>query len=124
MSAENKEQTKQISSGSLSSVLSEMQQIVTEFTDEMPDYIDQVLKENLPPSTQTYDQEDRVSLLAPVDKELDHEVQHVPTKFEQGGAQVADPPTNVNRDAGSQTNRDTSFPKTSRDIVSPKLIWT
>ena len=79
MSVEDQEQTKQISSGSLSSVLSE---IITEFKYAMPVYIDQGLKEKLPPSTQTYDQEDRVSLLAPVNRELDPEVQHVTPTLE------------------------------------------
>ena len=77
MSTEYQEQTKQISSGTLSLVLSEMQKNITEFKDGMPDYIDKILKEKLPSSTQPYDQGDRVSLLAPVDREIDPEVQHI-----------------------------------------------
>ena len=46
MSAEDQEQTKQISSGTLFLVLSEMQKIITEFKDSMPDYIDKILKRN------------------------------------------------------------------------------
>ena len=92
MSAENQKQLKQISSGSLSSVLSEMQKIITEFEDEISGYIDKVLKEKLPPSTETYDREDSVSLLAPADRELDPEVQHVPPTLEQDGAWFAYPP--------------------------------
>ena len=49
-----------------------------EFKDEMPDYINKILKEKLPPSTRPYDQEDRVPLLAPVDKQFDPEMQHIP----------------------------------------------
>ena len=65
MSPEDQEQRKQISSGTLISVLSEMQKIITECKYGMPDYIDKILMEKLPPSTQPYDYEDRVSLLAP-----------------------------------------------------------
>ena len=39
MSTDDPEQTKQISSGTLSSVLSEMRKIITEFKDGMPYYI-------------------------------------------------------------------------------------
>ena len=55
MLTKDQEQTKQISSGTLSSVLSEMQKIITEFKDGMPDFKDKVLKEKLPPSTHPYD---------------------------------------------------------------------
>ena len=70
MSAKDQGQRKQISSGSLSPVLSEIQKI-TAFKDGMPDYIDKMLMEKVPSSTQAYDQEDGVSLLAPADMELD-----------------------------------------------------
>ena len=90
MSTKDQEQTKQISSGTLSSVLSEMQKIITEFKDGMPDYIDKILKEKLPPSTQPYDREDRVSLLAPVDREIDPEVQLIASTLEQNGVGVTD----------------------------------
>ena len=96
-----------------------MQKIVTKVKDGMPDYIDKVWKEKLPPSSKTYDQEDRLSLLAPVDKELDPKVQHVPYKLKQNCVGVAYPSTNINRDIGSQSNRDTSSPQTNRNIGSP-----
>ena len=60
--------------------------------------------EKLPPSTQTYDHEDKVSLLVPVNRGWDPEVRHVPPTLEQNGAGGADPPSNINRDIGSQTN--------------------
>ena len=98
VSAEDQEQTKQISSGSLSSVLSEMQKIITEFKDGMPDYIDKIVNEKLPANTQPYDQKDRVSLLPFVDRKFDHEVQHVPATLEQNGVGVIDSPINITRD--------------------------
>ena len=55
MSPEDEEQRKQISSGTLISILSEMQKIITECKYGMPDYIDKILMEKLPPSTQPYD---------------------------------------------------------------------
>ena len=116
MSEEVQEQRKQISSGSLPSVLSEMQKIITEFKDGMPDYIDKMLKEKLPPSTQPYGQEDRVSLLAPIDREFDPKVQHVSSTLEQIVVGVTDTATKI----VSGTNRNTSSPQTSRDIVSPQ----
>lgn len=71
-----------------------------EFKDEMPDYINKILKEKLPPSTRPYDQEDRVPLLAPVDKQFDPEMQHIPPpplKLEQNGVGVTDTPTKITR---------------------------
>ena len=60
--------------------------------DGMPDYIDKKrLNEKLFPSTQTYDQEDKVSLFFPVDRKLDSEVQHVPPALKQNGTWAADP---------------------------------
>ena len=59
----------------------------------MPGYIDKILKEKLPPSTQTYDQEDRVSLLAHVDSEFHPKVQHVPPTLEQNDTGIVDIPT-------------------------------
>ena len=50
MSAEDQEQTKQTSSGSLSSVLSQMQKIIAEFKDGMPDNIDKDLKDKFSPN--------------------------------------------------------------------------
>ena len=50
MSAEDQEQTKQVSSGSLSSVLLEMQKIITEFKNGILGNVDKILKEKLPPS--------------------------------------------------------------------------
>lgn len=50
MSAEDQEQTKQTSSGSLSSVLSQMQKIIAEFKDGTPDYIDKDLKDKFSPN--------------------------------------------------------------------------
>ena len=50
MSAEDQEQTKQTSSGSLSSVLSQMQKIIAEFKDGTPDYIDKDLKYKFSPN--------------------------------------------------------------------------
>ena len=44
MWTEDPEQTKQISSGTLSSVLWEMQKNITEFKDGMPHCIDKILK--------------------------------------------------------------------------------
>ena len=41
----------------MSSVLSEMQKIITEFKNEIPDYIDKIFTEKLSPGTQSYDQE-------------------------------------------------------------------
>ena len=55
MSPEDQEQRKQISSGTLISVLSEMPKIITECKYGMSDYIDKILMEKLPPSTQPYD---------------------------------------------------------------------
>ena len=81
MSAEGQEQTKQISNGSLSSVL---------------------------------------SLLAPADRDLNFEVQHVPPTLEQNNAGVADSRTNISRNMGFQANRDASSPQTSRDIGFPQ----
>ena len=49
-----------------------------ELKDEIPDYIDKILKEKLPPSTWPYDQECGEPLLAPVDKQFDPEMQHIP----------------------------------------------
>ena len=82
------------------------------------------IKKKLPPSTQTYDQEDRVSLLTPVHRELDPKVQCVPPTLEQNDAGFADPPTNINKHIGSRTNRDASSLQTRRDIGSPKLVRT
>ena len=59
MSTKDQEQRKQISSGTLPPVLSEIQKNITEFIDGMPDCIDKILKGKLPPSIQPYDQEDR-----------------------------------------------------------------
>ena len=61
MWTEDPEQTKQISSGTLSSVLWEMQKNITEFKDGMPHCIDKILKKQLLPGTGPYDLEDRVS---------------------------------------------------------------
>ena len=61
----------------------------------MPDYIDKILKEKLPPSTQTYDQEYWVSLLAHVDSKFHLEVQHVPPTREQNDAGIVDIPTKI-----------------------------
>ena len=121
MPTEDQKQTKQISSGYLSSVLLEIQKIITEFKDEMLDYVVKVLQVNLPPSTQAYDQ---VPHLPPVDRELDPEVQHVPPALEQIGAGVPDLPININKDITSGTNRDASSFETSKNIGSPKLIRT
>ena len=90
----------------------------------MPDYIDKVLQMKLRPSTQSNDQKDKISLLAPVDRKLDPEVQHVPLTFEQNGVGVLDLPVNINKDISSRTNRGASSPQTSRNIGSPKLIRT
>lgn len=50
MAPEDQEQRKQSISGTLSSDLSEMQKkYITELKDGMPDYIDKILKEKLPP---------------------------------------------------------------------------
>ena len=46
-------------------------------------------KKKLPSSTQTYTQEDRVSLLTPVHSELYPEVQRVPPTLEQNDAGVS-----------------------------------
>ena len=89
----------------------------------MPDYIDKILKEKLSPSTQTYDQEDMVSLLAPVDRNLTLKYSiYLPhlSKMVQVLPQ-ADTPIKITRD--SFLNRDTSSLQTSREIGSPKLIW-
>ena len=93
-----------------------MQKIITEFKDGMPNYIDKFLKEKLPPSTQPYNQEDRVSLLAPVDMEIDPKVQHIPPTLEQNGVGVADTPPKITRDIAC---RDSISLQTSRDIDSP-----
>ena len=97
-----------------------MQKIITEFKDGMADYIDKILKEKLPLSSQPYDQEDKMSLLAPVDREFDPEVQYVPPTPEQNSVRVTDTATKVPRDIVSGTNRDISSPQTSRDIGSPQ----
>ena len=55
MSPEDQKQRKQISSGTLPSFLSEMQKSITECKYGMPDYIDKILMDKLPPSTQPYD---------------------------------------------------------------------
>ena len=102
ISAEDQEQIKQTISGTFSSVLSE---IITEFKDGMPDLIDKILKEKL--STQPFDQEDRVSPMAPVDRKIDPEVQHVPPTLEQNVLGFSDTPPKITRDIGSlQTNKD------------------
>ena len=90
----------------------------------MPDYVDKVLqmKRQLHPSPQTYDQEDQMPLLAPVDSELDLEVQHVPPTLEQNGAGFPDLTININKNICSRTNRDASSPQTRSNIGSPKLI--
>ena len=87
-------------------------------------HIDKIFKEKLPPSTQPDDQEDRVSLLAPVDREFDLEVQHVPSTFEQNGVGVTDTATKINRDTSSpQTSRDIGSPQTNKDVgFSIKII--
>ena len=56
----------------------------------MPDFIAKILKEKLPPSTQSYDQEDRVSLLASLDGEIDPEVQHILPTLEKNWVGDAD----------------------------------
>ena len=56
----------------------------------MTDYINKILKKKLPPSTQPYDQENKVSLLVPVHMEIDPEAQQIPSTFEQNGVGVAD----------------------------------
>ena len=91
-----------------------MQKFITEFKDEILDYIDKVLQTKLPPSTETYDQEDKVSLLVPVYSELDPEVQHVPPTLEQNGAGFPDLPINTNRNISSQTHTDASSPQTTQ----------
>ena len=117
MSTEHQKQTKQISSGTLSPVLSEMQKVITEFKDGMSDYIDKILKEKLPPSTQPYGQEGRVSLLAPVDRKTDPELQHIPPTLEQNGVGFTDTSPKIITDIAS---RDTSSLQTSKDIGSPQ----
>ena len=62
-------------------------------------------KKKLPSSTQNYTQEDRVSLLTPVHRELYPEVQRVPATLEQNDAGVADLLTNIDKDIDSQINR-------------------
>ena len=74
MSAEDQKETKQVSSSTFYSLLSEIQKVITEFNDGIPDSIDKILRDKLPPSTQPYDQENMVSLLAPADREIDPEV--------------------------------------------------
>ena len=78
----------------------------------------------LPPSTQRYDQGDRVSLLALVDRKFDLEVQHVPSIFEQNGVGVTDTATKINRDTSSpQPSRDIGSPQTNNDVgFSIKII--
>ena len=71
----------------------------------------------MPPSTQPYDQEDRVPLLVPVDREVDPEVQHILPTLEQNGVGVTDTSPKITRDIAS---RDTSSLQTSRDIGPPQ----
>ena len=47
-------------------------------------------------------------LLAPADRDLNLGVEHIPPTLDQNIAGVADPPTNIIRDIGFQTNRDAS----------------
>ena len=72
-----------------------------ELKDKMPGYIDKILKKKLPPSTWPYDQECGGPLLAPVDKQFDPEMQHIPPppplKLEQNGVGVTDTPTKITR---------------------------
>ena len=119
MSAEDQKETKQVSSSTFYSLLSEIQKVITEFNDGIPDSIDKILRDKLPPSTQPYDQENMVSLLAPADREIDPEVQHIPPKPEQDGLGVVDTPPKITRNISS-FQRQTSFPQTSRDIGSPQ----
>ena len=122
MSTEHQKQTKQISSGTLSPVLSEMQKVITEFKDGMSDYIDKILKEKLPPSTQPYDQEGKVSLLAPVDRKTDPELQHIPPTLEQNGVGFTDTSPKIITDIASsntsslQTSKDIGSPQTNKDV--------
>ena len=99
----------------MSSVLSKMQNILTEFKDGMPDYTDRTLKKKLPPNTQPYHQEDRVSLLALVDRGIDPQVRHIPTSLEKNEVGVAVTPPRITRYIVSQG---TSSLQTSRDIGS------
>ena len=101
MSAEDQKETKQVSSSTLYSLLSEIQKVITEFNDGIPDYIDKILKDKLSPSTQHYDQENRVSVLAPSDREIDPEVQHIPPKLDQDGLGVVDTPPKITREISS-----------------------
>ena len=58
----------------------------------LPDYLVKVLQEKLPPNN--YNSEyDKVSLLAPADKELDSDAQQLPLRLEQNAARVADTST-------------------------------
>ena len=48
-----------------------------------------------------------MSLLSPVDREIDREVQHIPPTLEGNGLGVADTPPKITKDIGSpQTNKD------------------
>ena len=84
----------------------------------------------MPPSTQPYDQEDRVPLLVPVDREVDPEVQHILPTLEQNGVGVTDTSPKVTRDIASrdtsslQTSRDIGPPQTNNDVVSCIKIIT
>ena len=101
MSAEDQKETKQVSSSTFYSLLSEIQKVITEFNDGIPDSIDKILRDKLPPSTQPYDQENMVSLLVPADREIDPEVQHIPPKPEQDGLGVVDTPPKITRNISS-----------------------
>lgn len=85
-----------------------MQKIITEFKNEIPDYIDKIFTEKLSPGTQSYNQEGSVSFFAPEDSEFDPDVHYVPLKLEKTGAGVADPLYNTNREIVSQNNREPS----------------
>ena len=56
-----------------------------------------------------------MSLLAPVDVEIDPETQHISPTLEQNGVGVVDTPPKITRDIAS---RDTISLQTSRDIDS------
>ena len=115
MSPEDQEQRKQISSGTLISVLSEMQKIITECKYGMPDYIDKILMENCLQAPNLMTRRIGCLFWPPVDREFYPKVQHIPPTLEQTWIGIVDTPPEITRDIVS---RDTRSSQTSRDIGS------
>ena len=68
--------------------------------------------------------------MAPVDREIDSEVPHIPPTLEQNGVGVTDTPPKTTRDIASRdtssllSNKDIGSPQTNKDVGSCIKIIT